>query len=347
VRCSLYLGLRLPAEITLQHREYPLPTVFSPDVSYGPFRVPFPSPTPEHSKTNSPSASTENAREMPRPKPLFVSKKLPVFYKEDQKAWKVFLEAVSLLAWDIAWLCWTQGVSTGNSVEGICNMGRNMWQLLMADPAEKRSTPPPQAPGSSRESTPSRAGASAVRSNLPNSTTAGSTTGSSSSTTPSFGHYSHAECFGFLGTAEGTDYMRLWRQRNHVQLSDRLRRHLENEMKGAEWEMVDEKEWADGGGMEEEEPVVVGARRFAGAIRRSSAGGAVAAAAAAQQAQAQSQSQGPALATPNSQMLGGEGSIRWEDDQVAGTAENRRGSSGWTRLRSRNGEGSQVEPPRP
>lgn len=50
-----YLAIRLPAEITLPHRDYPMPTIFPLDSSYKYSDVPFPGSTLSHSSGGSPA----------------------------------------------------------------------------------------------------------------------------------------------------------------------------------------------------------------------------------------------------------------------------------------------------
>jgi len=68
-----------------------------------------------------------------QPRPLHIEKKLSEVAKEDSVAYALFVEGMTLLVWDIAWICKTQGLSVGdNSWEEVCAMGRNLWQLLAA-----------------------------------------------------------------------------------------------------------------------------------------------------------------------------------------------------------------------
>ncbi|KAJ5166531.1 uncharacterized protein N7482_005312 [Penicillium canariense] len=133
VLVSHYLSLRLPAEITLPHRNHPTPTIYSPAASYHSREPSNGSDTP-HSSTFGPTASkTTEPRTQPRPRPLFIDKPLPRLAKEDPGTYALFLEGATLLAWDVAWLCRTQGINlTSDSWEEVCNIGKGMWQLLVA-----------------------------------------------------------------------------------------------------------------------------------------------------------------------------------------------------------------------
>ena len=159
--CS-YLHIRLPAEIVLPHRDYPLPTIYSPASSYGPARPPAPFPAPTTSSSSNPLiaglvASSPKASRIfdqhggtqtsvgGRPRPLFLDRKLSRLVREDPAAYAHFVEGVALLAWNVAWLCRTQGVMVASSDwTDVCQIGRNLWELLVA----------PRRPSLSRRNTP-------------------------------------------------------------------------------------------------------------------------------------------------------------------------------------------------
>ncbi|KAH0539094.1 hypothetical protein FGG08_004332 [Glutinoglossum americanum] len=217
---SHYLSLRLPAEVTLPHRDYPLPTIFTPSSSYSARDVPFPGTSP----TSSPSASRiGDLPLLPRPRPLFLEKPLPVLAKEDPAAYSLFVEGITLLAWDVAWLCRTQGLNISSSAgpstwEDVCPLGRNLWLLLAAP------TPSPR-PSATDPTTPSK-------SQSPNN-----------SLPVSLGQYSHGTAHTFLGTASAAEYMRNWKLHGPMKIVDRVKSALLGEMTGAEWEVLDEREW--------------------------------------------------------------------------------------------------------
>lgn len=233
---SHYLSVRLPAEITLPHRDYPLATIFSPGSSYLSRDVPFPGSNPSPSSNNSPSASRAgDLRPLPRPRPLYLDKKLPALAKEDAVAYSHFVEGVTLLAWDIAWVCKTQGLNVGaNSWEEVCAMGKNLWQLLVA--------PPPKPPLLISSDIPTRSSATKNPTALPAAP-------HEVKPNPSLGHYSHGTAHSFLASAEGAELLRGWRLQSPVKIIERVKAALLSERTGAEWEMLEENEW------EEEEPV--------------------------------------------------------------------------------------------
>lgn len=59
------------------------------------------------------------------------------------------------------------------------------------------------------------------------------------------GHYSHGTAHSFLGSAEGTEFMRKWKQPSTAKVVDKLKSVLLGEMTSAEWELLDKTEWED------------------------------------------------------------------------------------------------------
>lgn len=278
VRVSYYLGVRLPAEITLPGYDYPLPTIFSPTSSYQARDVPFPGTTPSHSSSTSPDASRflEHQRPLPRPRPLFFDRPLPDLMKEDPHAYSWFVEGVSLLAYDVAWLCRTQGMHDDLvSFEEIAAMGRNLYRLLV-DPAAERPAPAGglvPTRGSSSSSAARNGNGGRTTTPIPPSPSpaaqARTTTPVQQQVSRGFGQLSHATAHHFLGAAAHADVLRNWEYQNPARIVDRLKATLLMQMQNAEWEVVEEREWDGmvvdgememGMGMEEEEdePVVVG-----------------------------------------------------------------------------------------
>ncbi|KAL1651389.1 hypothetical protein SLS58_000729 [Diplodia intermedia] len=249
VRVANYLAVRLPAEITLPHKDYPLPTIFSPSSSYTHKDVPFPGTTPISSSSNSPTASRtfENQKPRPRPRPLYIDRKLPALANEDPTTYALFVEGVTFLAWDIAWLCRSQGqVNAFTEWEEICPMGKNMFKLLVDDAQATLSALEQEAARKAE----AKSGAPARSAGAPDVV---------------MGYFSHGMSKGFLGSAEGTNYMKGWRFQTAMKAVDRVKGHLQAEMQGAEWEVLDEKEWE----MDEETPQGVD---WAGEMKKVSSG---------------------------------------------------------------------------
>ncbi|KAI9648244.1 hypothetical protein NHQ30_002876 [Ciborinia camelliae] len=248
-----YLAIRLPAEVTLPHRDYPLPTIFSLPSSYLHTNVPFPGGT-SSSSSNSPSTSrhTESSNQ-PRPRPLWINKPLPIMANEDSATHTSFLEGVILLAYNVAWLCKSQGVSIGENntatFEDICNIGKNLWKLLIGDKPHLQPTP---RSASLSPSPPKNID--------PNSYIEGEDKKNSKIERPLLGWASHGSAYSFLGSAEGAEFIRSFKLPRPNQLADKLKNKLMSEVANAEWEVLNQDAWA----VEDEmggDGVVVGARK--------------------------------------------------------------------------------------
>lgn len=212
---SHYLAIRLPAEVTLPHRDYPRPTIFSVQSSYRHGDVFFlGSAVPQ---TAADTRSDRRNGHIPRPRPLFVDKPLPLLLKEDPSSHSLFLEGVTLLAYDIAWACSTQGVSIGeNSYDEVCNIGQNLWRLLIGDQLHRRAVEPTfPSPAES----PAEDDAQRTKSQI--------------------GRWSHGTTHSFLGGAEGTAYIRNFKLPAPIKLADRLKKKLSSEAPMLEWEKID------------------------------------------------------------------------------------------------------------
>ena len=247
-----YLSIRLPAEITLPHRDYPRPTVFSLNSSYSHGEVPFPGTASLHPGAAAPAAVTSFAsgpqtggsfQHVPRARPLYIDKPLGTLAREDGPVYTTFLEGVSLLAYNIAWACCSQGVpvtaSEGKaSFDDVFSIGRNLYNLLISsqssgNPAGRIFSPsstPAMSPSPSRNGTASP-------------TTAGrnSTSNGNSPMPPlSMGRYSHGTTHTFLGD----DIVQLFKIPGPNRLSDRLKTKLSSESTMPDWEVLEDDAWA-------------------------------------------------------------------------------------------------------
>ena len=120
--CCHYLSIRLPAEIILPHSDFPHAAVLPRDSSYRTSNVRYPGIG--SSQAASPAASRILQRgDVSRPRLLRLDRPLPQLQKEDPKAALLFLEGVSSLAYDIAWLCVSQGMESINSFASISPIG--------------------------------------------------------------------------------------------------------------------------------------------------------------------------------------------------------------------------------
>ncbi|KAL4912184.1 UV radiation resistance protein and autophagy-related subunit 14-domain-containing protein [Aspergillus aurantiobrunneus] len=240
VLVSNYLSLRLPAEITLPHKNYPTASIYTPSASYLPRGSPSASSSDNLSSSNPTASRTHTPA--PRPRPLGIDKSLPKLAKEDPGTYALFIEGVTLLAWNVSWLCRSQGLNVGSdSWEDVCDIGKNLWQLLVAPPGQTstlvralagrdiqaKNKPPRDSPRTTIQRTKSF---------------------------PMLGHYSHGTAHSFLGASEGTEFVRSWRLPTPTKVVDRLKSTLLGEMTSAEWELLEEKEW-DGIPRESTKPI--------------------------------------------------------------------------------------------
>lgn len=205
---SHYLAIRLPAEVTSPHKDYPCATIMPLSSSY---RYPY-LPFPGTSSTTTPTSSTisPGARNAPRPRPLAISKPLPQLLKDDPSSYAYFVEGVTLLAYNIAWLCNSQGLSIGDKspFDEVCQMGRNLYTLLVQTPA--------QQPRPATEENPN---------------------------TTWLGRYSHGTMFYSLAGAEGAEVIKTFKLPSPVKLADKLKRKLLGDAAGPDWEVLEDDAW--------------------------------------------------------------------------------------------------------
>jgi Vacuolar sorting 38 and autophagy-related subunit 14 len=210
---------------------------------------------------------------------------LPALAKEDPTAYSYFIEGVTLLAWDIAWLCRTQGLDAVNTWEDVCPLGKNLWQLLVA-PVPKVSRPP-------LTSTPSDAIVTSGKQAITEKEWDNETM---------FGYFSHGTAHSFLGSADGNDFMKSWNLQGHMKIVDKVKSLLMSEMAGAEWDLLNDKDWEDEEitAKREDEAVILGGGRE----------------------------------TPNKEVMHPED---WDDGTPSPPKDrdNSKGTSGWTKLKSR------------
>jgi hypothetical protein len=165
---------------------------------------------------------------------LYLDKKLTALAKDDQVAYASFVEGITFLAWDVAWLCKTQGLNIGdNSWEDICAIGKNLWQLLLAPLAR-----PPLPRNLSSKSSPQKP----VKPQTP-SAPAQATTTELRKNPPLPGRFSHGTAYGYLAAAEGSEYMRNWRLQSPIRVIEKVKAMLLAERTGAEWEILEGNEW--------------------------------------------------------------------------------------------------------
>ncbi|KAK4499252.1 hypothetical protein PRZ48_009765 [Zasmidium cellare] len=219
-----YLSVRLPAEIILPHEDFPRAVIMTDKSSYKHKNVPFPGIS--GSQSSSPAASRIIDQNQPRPRMLCLDRPLSQLVKDDPKAYGLFIEGVTLLAWNIAWLCKTQGLESITTFEDMCSMGKNLYQLLVS-PSRKS-----QQKGADQEEK--------VKENR-------------------LGVFSHGTARHNLASSEGLDLFKEWKMPSTSRLADKLRSYLLAEISGAEWDLLEEREWDEE--REDEKPVLVGGSR--------------------------------------------------------------------------------------
>ncbi|KAI9884199.1 MAG: hypothetical protein M1823_004015 [Watsoniomyces obsoletus] len=239
VLASHYLSLQLPAEITLPHHDHPVPTIYPPSASYVNRPVVTQSSASSSSEPQTPASRRDsNARSHhhSRPRPLSLDRPLPHLARDDPAAHSLFLEGVTLLAWDVAWTCRTQGINIGSqSWDEICSIGKNLWSLLVSPPSSALLSPvttirrtPPQ-PHVRSEGVSSRS-ESVPRNNED----------LNPMTSNAMGYYSHGTAHSFLSSAEGTEFMRGWKLNGPIAKTvDQLKSFLAADMAGLEWEVLE------------------------------------------------------------------------------------------------------------
>lgn len=288
--CCHYLSVRLPNEIVPPHNDFPHTVILPAEKSYRLPDVTFPNSS--SSQTSSPSASSiSDNKAQPRPRLLHLDRPLPKLAKDDPKTYGLFIEGVTFLAWDIAWLCKSQGIDTINSFDNLCAMGKNLWQLLLGSTMTAAMTRP------------------RLDRNISTATdvTVRKDRSKSAQSTAQLGVYSHGSLHRSLASVEGMSLMHDWRLASLQRLVDRLKSHLQAEMSGAEWEMLDEREWDEDG--DDEQAVLVGGVRPALDFRH------------------------PVMSVMTVAHDDGLGDLEGQPSQGSN-----KGSSGWTKLRGRDAE---------
>ncbi|KAJ2982857.1 hypothetical protein NQ176_g1104 [Zarea fungicola] len=213
-----YLAVRLPAEITLPHRDYPRPTIFNLMGSYNHEHASFQGSPGAGIIPNEINAT--RAEHLPTPRPLYIDKPIRQFAKENSAGFSFFLEGVTLLAYNIAWLSSSQGVSIGEgSFDDICNMGKNLYSLLVSSCLQG----PLLTNAASDEN---------------------KNTVNKDDITPSWiGRYSHGTTFYALGGADGSDLVRTFRLPSPMKLADKLKKKILGETPAPDWELLEDDAW--------------------------------------------------------------------------------------------------------
>jgi len=180
-----YLGLKLPCEIQLPTRNAPHATIRSVITS--------------------------------RPRPLHIATPLSALPASDPQ-YAMFIEGVCMLAYNIAWICWSQGVQeAAQNVEDMWQPGKNLFRLLLCTPTKNNPAVADM-----------------------DETTQGGLRTKPQSTNPMFGRINHECARTFLNNAQGTYYMNKLKINLHTFI-DRTKFTLLGDSSAAEWDLVEDE----------------------------------------------------------------------------------------------------------
>ncbi|TKA82858.1 hypothetical protein B0A55_00985 [Friedmanniomyces simplex] len=234
--CCHYLSVRLPAEILLPHNGVAHARILSEKYSYKPSVLPH---SGMHSSQIANSAPSQQQRDRSgRPRSLYLAIPLAHLLKDDSNAFQMFVEGVTYLAYNIAWLCKSQGLDKITSFEDVCAVGKNLYNLLLAQ-EQVRSPLSRNVSSATPRTDRSRPFTTAPAIRL--------------------GAYSHASAHHSLSSAAATELFRSCRLPPVIRLTDALKAYLVNEISGAEWDYMSGEEWNEE--REDEVPVLVGGAR--------------------------------------------------------------------------------------
>lgn len=226
---SHYLSINVPAQILMPHNDFPHSAIMPEKSSYKSRELVYPGGIPSHSSSPAGSRLVQDSRSPYRPRLLHLDRPLGQLVKDDFKTFGLFVEGAMLLAWDVAWLCKTQGINAINTFDEVCDLGRNLWLLHRASetaayerrPSDRVVSPiGPQSP---------------LKMGRPAATVAG----------VRFGVLTHGSRQHSLAGSEGAAVMRSWRLAQSHRLVDKLRNFLLTEINGAEWEMLSDNDFKE------------------------------------------------------------------------------------------------------
>lgn len=180
-------------------------------------------------------ATTTN--QLPKPRLLSLKKQLSLLAKDEPQTYASVVEGTTLLAWDIAWLCQTQGINVGEDAgEDVCNIGRNLWRLATVEQTGLKPMSPVKG-GRAKQGL-------IADSNQPVTATLQVRQQSGKATVPTaFGHWSHGTTHSNLAGAAGSEHMRTWRLQDASRVIGRVKHMLVSDRASAGWEMLEGKEW--------------------------------------------------------------------------------------------------------
>ncbi|KAF3938408.1 hypothetical protein ABW19_dt0200678 [Dactylella cylindrospora] len=188
VLIASYLGLKLPCEIVLPARDAPSPTIRNPRFS--------------------------------RARPLSTSLPLPQLHSSDSEQYAMFIEGVSMLVYNVAWLCWAQGLEEAAAdITDVWQPGRNLYRLLLCTPT-KHHPALVQWSDAANE---------AVASPLPQQT---------KKVNMFLGRVNHSSAHSFLNSPAGQQHMARWKV-SLKEVIDSTKNLLVSETSNAEWDLIE------------------------------------------------------------------------------------------------------------
>ncbi|KAK4565548.1 hypothetical protein LTR86_004165 [Recurvomyces mirabilis] len=224
--CCHYLSIRLPSEVILPFNKASHATILPEEISYK-LEAPCNSEAatnkaPPPTTTKAPAESKFITKDAPRP--LHITKGLSRLFKENHFEYLRFTEGVILLAYNVAWLCTSQGLSTINTIDDVYNMGKNLHDLFLGDDR-------PRLP---------------LLRHIYSATTRtdNSRRGPSVSEAPRPGAWSHGTAHHSLSSADAVRTIREWQAKLPPVsgLIENLQNILNHEIAGDEWDMVSVQE---------------------------------------------------------------------------------------------------------
>lgn len=155
----------------------------------------------------------------PRKRVLWIEKPLPQLASEDNQAYSLYLDAIILLAWNVAWVAKTQGIDVGGKGwEDICAVGKNMWDLFSGDLQESKKK--------DQSATRAISNLQQQETDLPSQPNG----------------FSQASAHSFLNSAGpggGAEYLKAWRYSVPTRIIETIKSALMNERMGADWEVLE------------------------------------------------------------------------------------------------------------
>lgn len=240
LRVAFYLGMRLPAEIIEPFADYPLHTILTPAASYKGIRPDSQITQTSTAASTSSTASRDDSNTSLRPRPLSLGagvreERVYTFQKRDEQGFRYFVEGISLLAWNVAWLCRSQGFVVGTDTwEEICNMGRNLHQMLVASPQTPTISRIQSERAFQKRVSPSRKSSSPLSDGL-------------KAINGKLGQNSDLVAAGDDRKTVLRDILSLWEYASWHKIAIPLRKMLLAEIASTEWELLQDEEWDDGG----------------------------------------------------------------------------------------------------